>query len=185
MSTVWKLTSLLLALSVWPQQSAAQSFTGDCGLSNLGACRTTNNLVWDAGFKQAHPRRLGGDHQGEPEQDTGQKAAPIDHDQHQHRRNCRREQTAPVANPSLSKQDRAGSLMKNSSSAAPTSNKPDPDLQPERSGLWRKPDDLRRSLRQRRRGRAPGRCRRGRPIKGGPRLPGRLCRRRPRIDPGA
>lgn len=59
MSTVWKLTSLLFALSVWPQQSAAQSFTGDCGLSNLGACRTTNNLVWDTGFKQALGRFLG------------------------------------------------------------------------------------------------------------------------------
>jgi hypothetical protein len=59
MSTVWKLASLLLALAVWPQQSAAQSFTGDCGLSNLSACRTTNNLVWDAGFEQALGRFLG------------------------------------------------------------------------------------------------------------------------------
>ena len=52
MPKVLKLLGLLL-VSVWPQQSSASTSTAPCGLSNLSACRTTNNLVWDADFEQA------------------------------------------------------------------------------------------------------------------------------------
>ena len=59
---LWKVLSLLLALSVWPMESDAQTPAAPCGLSNPGACRTTNNLFFDPAFEQALGRFLG-DHQ--------------------------------------------------------------------------------------------------------------------------
>jgi hypothetical protein len=56
---VWKILGLFLALSIAPQPSVAQAPATACGLSNLAACRTTNALIWDTGFRQALAQFLG------------------------------------------------------------------------------------------------------------------------------
>lgn len=59
MPRCWHIFGLLLALAIWPNASSGQTPSGDCTLFNPGACRTTNEIVWDPAFERALERFLG------------------------------------------------------------------------------------------------------------------------------